>query len=232
MKIAVISIFGFFVFCSLVLARGVFADGNCTPIYGGGQTCQQASNMVLNKTVQNPQTGIFVNNLSVNDPKFSSDQTVAFQIAVTNTGGSAINAITVKDTLPQFVTDFSGSGNPAGVANNSITFTLSNLSPNETRTTRINLKVVGASSLPATITCVVNQATATSDSGQTSSANSQFCIQKLVVQFPPTTKGGLPLQSAPNMTTTPPTGPEALGLLALLPTGALGAFLRKKTSSQ
>jgi hypothetical protein len=46
---------------------------------------------------------------------------------------------------------------------------------------------------------------------------------------PPTTKGGQPVyQPAPSQE-TPGTGPEMLGLLGLLPTGALGWFLRKKT---
>jgi len=48
-----------------------------------------------------------------------------------------------------------------------------------------------------------------------------------------TTKGGLPVVS-PVVTqpgqNTPPTGPEALVLAGLLPTGALGWLLRKKTS--
>lgn len=44
-----------------------------------------------------------------------------------------------------------------------------------------------------------------------------------------TTKGGLPVLPPSQQKTTPPTGPEMLGLLTLLPAGALGYYLRKKT---
>lgn len=48
---------------------------------------------------------------------------------------------------------------------------------------------------------------------------------------PPTTKGGQPVyQPAPSQQ-TPGTGPETLALFGLLPTGALGYLLRKKTRS-
>jgi hypothetical protein len=43
-----------------------------------------------------------------------------------------------------------------------------------------------------------------------------------------TTKGGLPVLSPTPTTTTPSTGPEILGIIALFPAGALGYYLRKK----
>ena len=42
-------------------------------------------------------------------------------------------------------------------------------------------------------------------------------------------KGGLPIQPAPVTKTTPATGPEALGLISLIPMAAAGFYLRKKT---
>lgn len=50
-----------------------------------------------------------------------------------------------------------------------------------------------------------------------------------VVTNPPTTKGGLPVDTPPPATQTPGTGPEALGLLSLIPAAAAGIFLRRKT---
>ena len=67
---------------------------------------------------------------------------------------------------------------------------------------------------------------ATSDNNQQSSDNSQFCIQKPVLGE---TKGGLKVFPAPSVTTTPPTGPEMLPLIGLIPTGVLGFILRKKS---
>ena len=43
-----------------------------------------------------------------------------------------------------------------------------------------------------------------------------------------TTKGGLTVGNKATTTTTPDTGPAALGLLALAPAGLLGVYLRRK----
>lgn len=43
-----------------------------------------------------------------------------------------------------------------------------------------------------------------------------------------TTKGGLPVYSPSTTSQTPPTGPEALSLLGLIPAAAAGFWLRKK----
>ena len=57
------------------------------------------------------------------------------------------------------------------------------------------------------------------ESGQTSpSANAEQ-----------TTKGGLPVYEPTKADVTPPTGPEALALVTLIPAAALGFYLRKKT---
>lgn len=227
-SIFVLSVFYF------VLAFSASADTVCQPIYGGGQTCVQQGKIVINKTVQNPSNGAFVDNLGVNDPKHSPDQTVTFQLTVTNTGDTTLSKITVKDIFPQFVSFVSGPGN-FDSNTKVLTFDVANLATNESRTFTITGKVAGSGDLPSDqgITCVVNQSTAVSDS-QTSQDNAQFCIQKQVlgaaptVSVPTTTKGGLKVFPAPQVTTTPPTGPEMLSLIGLIPTGALGFFLRKK----
>ncbi|SRR5258708_572543 len=47
-----------------------------------------------------------------------------------------------------------------------------------------------------------------------------------------TTKGGIPIYTSPkNVKATPSTGPETATLLFLIPTGALGMYLRKYTNS-
>jgi hypothetical protein len=50
------------------------------PIYGGGQTCT-SYNFTINKLVQIPGKGggNFVDNLSINDPRFSPSQTINYQ---------------------------------------------------------------------------------------------------------------------------------------------------------
>ena len=46
----------------------------------------------------------------------------------------------------------------------------------------------------------------------------------------PTTKGGYPVQSPPIINKQPNTGPEMLGIVALLPAAIMGFALRKKTT--
>lgn len=221
-----LSIFAILIFALTASAQGVLADTACQPIYGGGQTCVQVGNILINKTVQNPQTGAFVDNLNINDPKFAPAVAVKFNITVTNTGSSTINKTTVKDTLPQFVSFVSG---PGSFDSNTkvLTFDVGNLAAGESRIFTIAGRVADGGQLPADqgITCVVNQALATAENGQQSSDNSQFCIQKPVLGE---TKGGLKVFPAPAVTTTPSTGPEMLSLIGLIPTGLAGFMLRKK----
>jgi len=223
-----LSIFALAIFALITSAKGALADTACQPIYGGGQTCVQVGNVLINKTVQNPQTGSFVDNLNINDPKFAPASSATFNITVTNTGSSTINKTTVKDTLPQFVSFVSG---PGSFDSNTkvLTFDVSDLKAGETKTFTVVAKITDAGQLPADqgITCVVNQALATAENGQQSSDNSQFCIQKPVLGE---TKGGLKVFPAPVVTTTPATGPEMLPLIGLIPTAVLGFLLRRKTS--
>ena len=215
---------------SLSLASSASASTSCQPIYGGGETCVQVGNISINKTVKNPTTGSFVDNLSVNDPKYSPASTVNFQITVTNTGNGNISSTTVKDTFPNYVTFVSG---PGSFDSNSkvLTFTVENLAAGASQIFNVSAKIVDQNSLPADqgVTCVVNQVNATSNDNQQSSDNSQFCIEK-PTQPGTTTKGGLKVFPAPAVVTTPATGPEMLPLIGLIPSGLFGIFLRKKAS--
>lgn len=212
---------------------------SCQPIYGGGQSCVQTANLVIEKKVEDPTTGAFVDNLiGQNDPRFNPDQTINFQITVSNTGGQNIGKVTIQDIFSQFVTFIAGPGSMNG---NTLSFDLSNLGPNETRTFNITGRIVPANQLPNGTICgekegAVNKAIAIADGQVEDKAN--FCIQNVVLAATPgqgkgapaapgVTKGGLKVFPSPKAVTTPPTGPEALALAALLPTGALGAFLRK-----
>lgn len=217
---------------SLLIAGSIFASSstafastNCQPIYGGGQTCISQGNLVINKMVQNPQSGAFQDNLGFNDPRFNGNQNVTFQIQVTNNGDATLSTVNVTDTLPQYVTFVSGPG--SFDANTKILkFTLNNLGAGETRTFTLVAKTVDSSKLPSdqSVVCTVNQVSATSDTNMASD-NSQFCIEKPAT----TTKGGLPIYPAPVMVKTPPTGPEMLPLIGLIPGGIGGLLLRKKS---
>jgi len=59
-----------------LLASPVFAQ-SCTTQYGGSTTCMP-SDLIINKQVQNPVNGVFVDNLTVSDPTFAPAANVLF----------------------------------------------------------------------------------------------------------------------------------------------------------
>jgi len=201
------------------------SNSSCQPIYGGGQTCITTGNISINKTVLNPQTNKMVDSLSINDPKYKPGFITTFQITLTNTGNVNISRIKVADIFPQYINFSLGPGN---FDNNTkaLSFEVDNLTPNESRTFTILGRVADASQIPLGqgVICVVNQATATNmdNASQVSQDNSQLCIE----EAQPT---GFPIFPTAKVTITPATGPEMFGLIALIPTGIAGWFLRKKS---
>lgn len=238
----------------LLLSASADAAVTCQPIYGGGQSCVQTGNLIINKTVSraNPNTrqptNEFVDNININDTKYGPDSFVNFQVTITNSGNAVINQINVQDIFPQFINFQSGPGSFSG---KTLTFQVFNLQPNESRTFGISAKAVSAAQLPDGVVCPVNQAIATDvATNQSSQDNAQFCIQRVVAPtqlpgqavtqgvlsqevpaagVPAVTKGGAKVFPPPKVVTTPPTGPEALSLFALIPGALSGFYLRRKS---
>jgi len=208
-----------------LLPTKAFAE--CTQTYGGSQSCTSSNEFSIEKTVQTPGTtnGAFVDNLSINDPKYSPTSVVSFKITVKNTGSKAISTLTVTDTFPQFLSFVSG---PGTFDSNSkkLSLTVKDLQPGQSQTYDVTGKLADANLMPSDqgVICLINQASGTDDTGATNTSSSQFCVEKPVLgtNTPQvvTTKGGL--------TSTPATGPEMLPLLALIPGGLGGLILRKK----
>lgn len=202
------------------------ALADCQSNYGGGQTCT-SFNFTINKMVQVPTSttkggvttgGNFVDNLSINDPRFSPSQTINYQVVVTNTGNNTIPTINVTDNFPQFITFVSGPGS-FNSSNNTLTFTISNLGAGQSQTFNLQGKTADSKTVPAGITCPVNNINADDTHGDTASDSSQACIQNSTVVLPTTT-----------VKTTPATGPEMLPLALLFPGALGGIFLRKKSN--
>lgn len=222
---------------SFIVPSKSFADTSCQPIYGGGQSCITTNNIVVNKTVLNPQTNQFVDNLSINDPKYQPGFITTFQISVTNTGKNNVSKIDVKDVFPQYVSFSSGAGT-FDTNTNTLSFNLTDLAPSETRKFSILGRVFNTEQIPVapgSVVCVVNQAIAIVNNAIVSQDNAQLCIEKIVAPTTPvttvtTTKGGFPILAPVQITSSPSTGPEAIGLFALIPTGIAGWFLRKKST--
>lgn len=232
------------------------AQGVCTAIYGGGVTCPQVGDVRVNKMIVNPRSGMLSDSLAI-DTAFGPDSQVTFQITVTNVGNTTIPRLTIKDIFPQFVAFNAGPGN-FDQNTKILSFDTDNLAPNESRNFTITGKTVPANQLPSdqNVVCVVNQTTATRDN-QVSQDSAQLCLQKQaptqpgqaggvvvtpqgktsIAQAPGAqtqgaTKGGLKIFPQPQMATTPSTGPEMIPLIGLIPSGLLGAFLRKKALKQ
>jgi uncharacterized repeat protein (TIGR01451 family) len=221
-----------------VVLFGLFAAGtsyasygsvNCTPIYGGGTSCESSNKFVLDKKVLNPDSVSkggneqYVDNLTINNSKFAPGQTIKFELTVTNTGDKTLNELVLKDILPSYITFVSGPGS-YDKNSNTLSFNILNLNAGESRKFILVTKANSADQLPngQGVVCVVNQASVVVGNDE-SRDNSQFCIEKTV------TKGGLPVMPAPKMTQTPSTGAESLALFGLIPAALSGVFLRRRS---
>lgn len=214
---------------------------NCTPIYGGGDSCIQNDRISVNKQVQNPDTEEYVDNLTATSA-YDAGQTVLFKITVSNTSTGTLNNITVKDTFPTIVTYSKGQGN-YNQSTRVFSFTIDELKAKENKVYFAEGKVVAEDKLPKTAQsrCVINQVeVATGD--RVSRDNSRVCISggtgEATASVPTptptkaaTTKGGTKIYPPSNTKQTPDTGPEALALAGLIPLGGLGFWLRKKATN-
>lgn len=213
-------------FLSLLSTKQIFAD-TCQVVYGGGEICPPSVTFSVNKLVQKPGTGDFVDNLSVSDPKYSANQLVNFQVIIKNTGNTKIANTQVVDTFAQFLSFVSGVGNFDSNTRN-LTFTIDSLDPGGTAIFNITAKTVEEKLLPVDqgIICIINQVKATESNGVVGSDTAQVCIEKKVlgIQVTPTPQVFGQVKGA---STTPPTGPEIAPLLALIPTAVSGLFLRR-----
>lgn len=160
-----------------LFARPVFATDYCTTQYGGSETCRP-SDLTINKQVQNPVNGNFVENLSASDPTFSPGAEILFKLTIKNVSGETFNPVTIKDVLPSYLTFVSGPGTYDGDTH-TLTFSLENFIAGETRTVEIVANVLPTT---ASFVCVNNYAEARADIvGRFDSDTAQFCIQTNVL---------------------------------------------------
>jgi uncharacterized repeat protein (TIGR01451 family) len=153
------------------VASPAYAD-YCTTQYGGTQTCQP-SDLLINKQVQNPVNGNFVENLSSSDHSFSPGNNVLFRLTIQNVSGQTFDPVVVKDILPSYLTFVAGPGT-YNASTNTLTFTLNNLIAGETRNIEITAKVLPTS---VSFACINNYAEARADIvGRFDSDTAQVCI--------------------------------------------------------
>ena len=213
-------------------ANAAGGQSSCQIVYGGGEVCQEQIKFTINKLVQKPGNG-YVENLNVNDPRYAPNQNVNFKIVIENTGSKDINNLNVVDTFPSLLTFVSGAGTPNS-SGSEVNFIIEKLAKGAKAEYIVTAKTADADKLPTdkNITCVTNNVKATTSDGSVASDNSQVCIEKPgTTTTTTTTKGGKPqVMEKPTVTTVPATGPEMAALLALIPTGLAGFFIRKKAN--
>ncbi len=170
--------------------------------------------LAISKTVLNPQTNTYVNNLGLNDPMYHPGDTVTFHITIANLGKSTINQAVIKDSMPDYMTFTAGPGD-FNAQNKTLSFFVYNIKPGTTQQFAVSAKVNDVTSLPTnqTITCVANKVDMAASNNENAQDSASFCIQKTYA----------PVQT----TTTPDTGPEAFSYLAIV-ASALGGFGIKK----
>lgn len=211
-----------------------FAAGNaggsskCQIIYGGGEVCEKQVKFTIDKTIQTPGKGggSFVDNLTINDPKFSANQDVNFKIVIENTGDSEISNLNVVDFLPDLMTFKSGNGS-LDANKRTLSFDTGKITAGKKLEFIVTLKVVDEKNLPSNqgVTCLVNTVKATESNGAMAEDSSQACVQKQVLGAQPTPAvfAQIPVK------TVPATGPELFSLFGLIPMGAAGIYFRRKS---
>jgi uncharacterized repeat protein (TIGR01451 family) len=207
---------------------------SCQPIFGGGNSCVQSSQLTISKQIQDPQTKQYVTANLVYNIFYGPDQPVPFKITVTNTSNNNLSYINVQDQFPKYIDFLEGNGDfnkQTGI----FTMAIAQLKAHSSQSIYIQGKVVSEDQFPANQSnvCLANQVTATSGS-EISVANSQFCITKsisgnIASTLPPSSQNGFPIYKPVETQTTPATGNESLAFISLLPIALAGIFLRSKT---
>lgn len=201
------------------------AAANCQPSYGGAVCPEQ--NIIVDKTVKNPDTNSYVDNLGTNDPKYSPSENVSFSLKVTNPTNATLTQVIVTDTLPRELVYINGiEGAQYDSMANTVSFTISELKAGETKTYTFATKFADNTTFTYSIVCdITNRVTAKAEKAQDSD-EARFCVE-IPGKNPPVTKGGKPVHPVPPAEQTPPTG--AAALLALIPTGLAGIVMRRKS---
>lgn len=228
----------------------------CLNLYNGGISCSQSDLFDVEKTVQNPKDGTFVQILEPNQTRIQPGNTMIFRIVITNTSEKTLENIQITDQFSdtlRFTTSQKGTFNES---DNRLTYTIDSLPKGESETFDLQATIKPESELPSVTgpLCAINVVSAT-QAKESESANVQFCIEKQtgavpgtkgsssfptsgdatgtedqVTQDTNTTKGGQTVYTPPTSGKTPDTGPELLAVIGLLPALGAGFYLRRKSS--
>lgn len=163
-----------------VPARKVFGN-----YYYGGE--EEKVDVLIDKEVKDPNSGNFVDNLGINDYKFSAGQEVEFRLTIKNTGDKTLNHLDVKDIFPSYIDFISGPGSWDSNTR-TLSFDFEDLDPGESRDFGLRGKVVVENDLPEGRTCVTNKGQVWAN-GEYDEDTAGICIERKVEVLPPTGAG-------------------------------------------
>lgn len=159
--------------------KPLLAAIRCETQYGGGEVCVRTGELQIDKEVWNIGNGLFVDNMGINDYKFSPGEEITFRLKIKNVGDKTFDKVYVKDTLPDYLELISGD----------LSFEINDLSVGETEEREFKVRVVSADKFPDKSTiCVVNSAETWSED-EKDKDTSQVCLEKKVLGvkvLPPT----------------------------------------------
>ena len=188
----------------LLLAKPVLAAVRCETQYGGGEVCVRTGELQIDKEVWDPEDEKWLDNLGLGDYKFAPGESIKFKLKIKNVGDKTFSEVDVRDYLPDLVEHVSGD----------LEFEIKDLSPDETETRELEVKVVSADRFPndKSIICEVNTAETWADDKKDKDT-AQVCFEKKVL----------------GVSELPPTGPE--NWLIIIPfsllAGLVGFYLKK-----
>jgi uncharacterized repeat protein (TIGR01451 family) len=173
--------------------------------------------MVAKPGSQKGETTQYFDNLSPSDPRFVPGQDVWFKIKVKNTANVALQAVEVKDYVPEYILPIEGPGK-WDPQTRTITFNAGDFAVDEEKTYYLKMRVYSQDQLPSDkgLFCLVNRAVA-SNNNVSDDDTAQFCIEKQVL----------------GVTQVPTAGPE-MGLVILagnLILAGVGIKLKKISKS-
>lgn len=144
--------------------------------YGTGNGTEP-NDLTINKTVYNPLTKSYVENLSITDATFSSGDVISYKLEITNGSGETMNPVTVVDTLPAHTTYYGGDG-VYDSNSKTVKITYDNVIAGDKRTAVVAVKVNAIDTLPKTAFCVTNTVKVTSPTRHNGDDDSaQACIR-------------------------------------------------------
>ncbi|GIW62661.1 MAG: hypothetical protein KatS3mg090_0487 [Patescibacteria group bacterium] len=176
MKKLIVFTISVFVFISSF--KVVFASGQ----YGQHGSPSYNYALIIDKLVINPETGSYVDNLAVSDPKFAPLSYVYFKLVVKNTGNTDLAGVKVIDYLPSYL-EYDDDKGQYNAETRELKIEMGDFKVDETKSVIFKARVVSVDKLPANkgVLCLVNKSSVFWENQEMDTDTAQFCVEKKIV---------------------------------------------------